>query len=279
MTRILELLGEALAFDFIRRALIVGTLLAVCCSLLGLFLVLRKQSMIGDGLAHVSFGAIALAQMLRFFVGMPLVFTIPVVVLASLAILKLNERADLHGDAAIGLVSAISVAAGILFSSLAKGYAIDPMSLLFGSILLIGRTELISSIVLTVVVSGLIVFFLGDFFMIAYDSEYARAIGLKTQRLNQLLAILTALTISIGIGVFGTLLISSLIIFPTVSAMQRTHSFRGTIVLSVAISVTCVILGIFASYLLDWPTGATIVLLNGVVFMLLFSSRLVIGRR
>jgi zinc transport system permease protein len=270
MVNVISLIVEAVQYDFILKALLVGSLIAVCCSFLGIFLVLKKYSLIGDGLAHVSFATVALALLLA---ASPLLVSIPLVILSSFVIMKLNEKADLHGDAAIGLVSSFAVAAGVLISSVAQGFNVDLFSYLFGSILVIGNLDVIMSVILSAVVILLIIFFYNDLFAITYDEEFAGVIGLNTRAMNYLISILTSITIVLGIRVVGTMLISSMVIFPTVTALQVAKSFKSTILISTVVSVSCVISGVFLSFVLNLPTGATIVMLNAVCFVVFFSLK------
>jgi ABC-type Mn2+/Zn2+ transport system permease subunit len=270
MTTMIETLAEAFRYDFVWRALTAGSLIAVSCSLLGIFLVLRKYSLIGDGLAHVSFAAAALSILLS---ASPLLVTIPFVVLASFGILALNERAGIHGDAAIGLVSSFSVALGVIIASLAKGFNVDLMSYLFGSILVISSLDVAVSVTLSVVIIATVFVFYKSLFAISYDEEYARVIGIPVKRINYLIIVLTAVTISLGIRVVGTMLVSSLIIFPAVTALQTAKSFRGAILTATVISMSCVIAGVLVSYLFNLPTGGTIVVLNAICFIVFFARR------
>lgn len=267
MNNIVQSITEAVQYDFILKALLVGSLIAICCSLLGVFLVLKKFSLIGDGLAHVSFASVAIALL---FSASPLLVSIPMAILASFIILKLNEKADLHGDAAIGLVSSFAIAAGVLIASLANGFNVDLMSYLFGSILVISDADVIISIILSTVVILLVFLFYNNLFAITYDEEFARVIGLNTRFMNYLIAVLTSITIAIGIRIVGTMLISSLIVFPTVTALQISKGFKGTMLISAIVSVLCVIFGVFISYLFSLPTGAAIVMLNAVIFIVFF---------
>ncbi len=266
----MNLLVEAFQFDFMRKALLVGILIAISCSFLGVFLVLKRFSMIGDGLAHVSFATVAIALL---FAASPLLVSIPIVILASFAILRLNEKTDLHGDAAIGLVSSLSIAIGVLIASLAQGFNVDLMSYLFGSILVISNLDVIISVILSTVVVALVVVFYNSLFAMTYDEEFSQVIGINTKMGHYLLAVLTSITVALGIRVVGTMLISSLIIFPTITALQVSKSFKGTIAIASAVSISSVILGVMASYVLNLPTGATIVLLNGIFFGLFFLAR------
>jgi len=267
MENMISLIIEAVQFDFMLKALLVGSLIAVCCSFLGIFLVLKKYSMIGDGLAHVSFATIAIALLLS---ASPLLVSIPLVIMASFLILKLNEKADLHGDAAIGLVSSFAVAVGVLISSVAKGFNVDLFSYLFGSILVISNLDVILSVALSMAVIFMIFFYYNSLFAITYDEEYGKVIGLNTKTLNYLISVLTSITIVLGIRIVGTMLISSMIIFPTVTALQISRGFKSTIFISSLISITTVVIGVFLSYIMNLPTGATIVLLNGICFAVFF---------
>lgn len=270
MGNVVQMINEMLYYDFILKALLVGSLIAVCCSFLGIFLVLKKFSLIGDGLAHVSFATVAIALL---FSASPLLVSIPLVIFASFLILKLNEKADLHGDAAIGLVSSFSIAAGVIIASMARGFNVDLMSYLFGSILVISNTDVVISIILSVVVIFMVFYFYHSLFAITYDEEFAKVIGLNTKTMNYLMAVLTSITIALGIRVVGTMLISSLIIFPTVTALQVSNGFKSTILISALVSVCCVIMGVFFSFIFNLPTGAVIVMLNASCFALFFGIK------
>lgn len=261
---VFNMIIQSLQYSFMQRAIIVGILIAVCSSLLGIFLVLKKFSMIGDGLAHVSFATVAIALLLN---QSPLYLSIPIVILASMLILKLNEKTQLHGDAAIGLVSSFSVAFGVLIASMSKGFNVDLFSFLFGSILLISKSDVVLSVILAVLVVSTIVFFYKDLFAITHDESFASVMGINTNRMNTLIAVLTAVTIVLGIRVVGTMLISSLIVFPTVTALQVSRSFLSTIVISTVISVASVIIGVIGSFVLNLPSGASIVMVNAIFFL------------
>jgi len=270
LTDIFELIKEALSYSFMQRAIIVGVFIALSSALLGIFLVLKKYSMIGDGLAHVSFATVAIA----LFLGTsPLLISIPIVILSSIFIMQLNEKAGLHGDAAIGLVSSFSVALGVLISSVAGGFNIDLFSYLFGSILAIKDSDMYLSIVLAGFVIALVVFFYNDLFAVTHDEEFASVIGIRTKLMNYLIATLASITIVLGIRVVGTMLISSMIVFPTVTALQVSRSFKSTIVISALISVAAVIIGVLTSYVLNFPSGATIVMVNAFVFIVFFALK------
>ncbi len=272
---LLQTLTEALQYGFIQKALVAGSMVAISCSFLGIFLVLKKFSMIGDGLAHVSFATIAIAL---FFGMAPLALSIPLVMLASFAILKVNQKADMYGDAAIGLIASFSIALGVMISSLSQGFNVDLFSYLFGSILVIETSDVWISVVLSVLILVLGILYYPRFFAMTHDEEYAEAIGLDTNRLNAMISVLTAVTIVLGIKIVGTMLISSLIIFPTVTALQAGRGFKATILISAFVSVMSVILGVFSSYLFNVPTGASIVMLNGVFFVMALAGKRILAR-
>lgn len=250
-------------YGFIKRAVIAGSFVAVTCSLLGVFLVLRRFSMIGDGLSHVTFGSVALGLFLNIY---PLYVSIPIVMLSSIGILKLTKR-SLHGDAAIGIVSSIGIASGIILASVAGGFNVDLFSYLFGNILSISDAEAIISIVLSIVVLIVIFLFYHDIVAVTFDEEYAGVLGIKTKRINMIIILLTAITVVLAMKIVGILLVSSLIIFPPVSAFKIARSFRTVLIASIIIALLSIITGIFISFIADMPTGATIVLTNFIFFL------------
>ncbi|QVK18696.1 metal ABC transporter permease [Mycoplasmatota bacterium] len=270
MNETIQLLLEAITSTFILKALLVGILVAISSSFLGIFLVLKKYSMIGDGLAHVSFATIAIA----LFLGItPLYVSIPLVILASILILKLNEKAEIHGDAAIGLVASFSVALGYLIASYSSGFNVNLSSYLFGSILLVTNLDVILSIILSIVVTITVLFLYNSLFALTYDEEFSKVLGLNTKRLNYIISILTSLTIVLGIRVVGTMLISSLIIFPTVTALQVSKGFKSTIKISLIVSILSIIIGVLLSIIINSPTGSTIVVVNGFFFIAFYLKK------
>jgi len=268
-------LQEALQYTFIQRALLAGSFIALNCSLLGVFLVLRRFSLIGDGLAHVAFGAIGLGLLLQ---AHPIYVAAPLVMLASVGILALTEKAKIHGDAAIGLVSALGVATGVMLASIGRGFNVDLFSYLFGSILAISAGEVILSVLLSVVMLVAVALFLHDLFAVTFEEEYAKVLGVKTRRVTYMLTLCTALTVVLGIRVVGTMLVSSLIIFPAATALQLARGFKAALVIAALAAVGSVVLGIFLSFLGNLPTGATIVYVNFVFFAMAFFSARVSGR-
>lgn len=250
---------EFLSYGFIQRALAAGSFIAVLCSMLGVLLVLRRLSLIGDGLAHVTFGSVALGLVLRVS---PLYTSIPVVMLSSIGILKLTERARIYGDAAIGVVSSIGIAAGVLLASAAGGLNADLLGYLFGNILAVSPGEVYTSIGLSCLAISSIFFYYNEIFSITFDEEFAEASGINTEKINTLLALLTSITVVLTMKVVGIMLTSALLILPAVTALQVSRGFKHTIALAAVTGVLSVISGILLSFALDLPAGATIVLMN-----------------
>ena len=270
-------LSEMMSYTFMQRALIVGLLISICAALVGVSLVLRKSSMIGDGLSHTTFGAFAVATACSIA---PLWFAIPVVITASFLILKLSNSKKSNGDALIALLSASSLAIGVMAISLTKGVNIDLNSYLFGSILSIGWNDVWLSLALTIVVVLLYLFAHNRIFAITFDEDFAKASGIKTSVYDAIFAIICSLVVVLGMRLLGALLISSLIIFPTLIAMQFSKSFSRVVVCSVLISVVNFVLGLTISYLIASPTGATVVIVNLVVLVIAYIVRkLILGKR
>ena len=255
---------EAFSYGFMQRALIVGILISLCAALIGVSLVLKKNSMIGDGLSHVGFGAFACATVLNFS---PLEFSIPIVIIVSFLILKINDNAKLYNDAKIALVSTSSLAIGTLLISL-YGVNNDINSYLFGSILSLNSHDVIISIILSLFVIVLYLLTYNNIFAITFDEKFASSIGINTKLYNMIFAILCSIVVVLGMRLMGALLISSLIIFPTISSMQLFKSFKKVVLSSIFISILAFIIGLILSYVFALPTGATIVLVNLVIFIL-----------
>ena len=246
------------------RAAVVGVLVSLCAALLGVSLVLKRYSMIGDGLSHVGFGALAVASAL----GMaPLALSIPVVMAAAVLLLRLSSRAKLKGDALIAMISAGALAVGVIVLSLSNGTTGDVNNYLFGSVLAMTGEDVWLSVALAVVVLVLFGVFYRKMFAVTFDETFARATGEKVEAYHLLLACLTALTIVLGMRVMGAMLISSLIIFPALTAMQVCRSFRSVTICAAILSVVCFMAGLCASYLLDTPTGASVVVANIAAFL------------
>ncbi len=259
---------EIFSYSFMQRALVSGLLIAVLCAVLGVFLVLRRLSLIGDGLAHVTFGSVALALALN---TQPLFVTIaalPLVLLSSLGILRLTEKARIFGDAAIGVVSAAGIAVGVILAGISGGFNVDLFSYLFGNILAISSAETLLAIILFLLVTGVVLFYYNELFAITFDEELARSSGIRVERINAILALLTALTVVLAMKVVGILLVSALLIIPAVTALQVARSFRATIIAASLFAAFSVIAGIALSFVLNLPTGGLIVLLNIALLLL-----------
>jgi zinc transport system permease protein len=257
-------LTDFFQYGFIQRALIAGSFIGILCSTLGVFLVLRRFSLIGDGLAHATFGSVALALLLKMS---PLYVSIPLVMICSVGILKLTERARLYGDAAIGVVSSLGIAGGVMLSSIAGGFNVDLFSYLFGSILSISKAEVVISIVLSVLVILIIIFYYNELLSITYDEDSAKVSGINTKVINLIFVLLTAVTVVLSMKVVGIMLISALLIFPAVTALQIARSFKAVMTVASVSALAAVISGIVSSFFLDLPTGATIVFINFFFFI------------
>ena len=255
---------EMFSYSFMTRAFIVGILISLCASLIGVSLVLRRNSMIGDGLSHVGFGAFAIATILGLA---PLEFAIPIVVIVSFFILKLNDNSKIHGDSAIALISASSLAIGTFAISVTKGVNTDINNYLFGSILSINEIDIIVSIVLSILVILLYIISYNKIFVITFDEKFAKSIGINTNFYNMVFASLCSIVVVLGMRLMGSLLISSLIIFPTLSSMQYFKKFKSVVISSVFIAVISFTIGLVVSYNYSTPTGATIVIINLIVFI------------
>lgn len=254
---------EMMSYPFMVRAFIVGVLVSLCASLLGSSLVLKRYSMIGDGLSHVGFAALAIAYPFGFS---PLYISIPACIAAAFFLLQLKSSAKIKGDAATALMCSGALAVGVMVISLTTGMNTDVCNYMFGSILAMSRSDLYLSVILSVVVLVLFVVFYERIFAVTFDETFAAATGTDSRKYNVIIAILTAVTVVLGMRMMGTLLISSLIVFPSLTAMRVTKRFRTTIVLSAVIAVCCFLAGLCFSYLRSVPTGACIVVVDILVF-------------
>lgn len=266
---------DMFSYDFIVKAFIVGICIAVSSSLLGVNMVLKNKSMIGDGLSHVAFGACAIALALNWA---PLLVTIPIVMIASFLILKLSEKNKIHGDALIALLATSSLAIGYIIIH-TGGVNIDINSYLYGSIYGISNTDMILSIILLVIVVGSFVLFYNRIFSVTFDEDFSKSTGIKTELYSIIISILCSLTVVIGMKVMGTLLVSSLILFPVISAKQIFKTYKGVVITSVVTSVICFIIGLILNYYVDMPVGATIVVVNLGLFIIMLITGTLMRRR
>ena len=265
MNGILEKFLEMWQYQFMVKALVVGVVLAVTAGLIGVSLVLRRKAMIGDGLSHVGFGAFAIATVIGV---MPLQFALPIVILAAILILQVNQKSKVDADALIAMLSAGALAVGTLVISVVKGVNTDINNYLFGSILALDDLDVVVGVIFSIVVILFFIVKYHEIFAMTFDENFAKSIGLKTERLNTIFATLCAVIVVLGMRLVGALLISSLIIFPTVTAMQVVKSFKAVVFTSVIVSVFCMVMGIIFSYFVATPTGATIVIFNVMAFLL-----------
>ena len=270
-----ETLLEMLSYPFMVRAFVVGILVALCSALLGVSLVLKRYSMIGDGLSHVGFGAMAVAAAAN---AAPLAVAIPVVIVAAVLLLRISGSSRIKGDAAIALISTSSLAIGVMVISMTTGMNTDVYNYMFGSILAMSQEDVALSVTLAVVVLALYIFFYQKIFAITFDETFARATGVKAGPYNTLIAVLTAVTIVLGMRMMGALLISSLIIFPALTAMRACRTFRSVTIHAAVISVVCLAAGLLMSYLGGTPAGASVVMANIAALILYSLAGLIRGR-
>ena len=271
----MNVLSEMLSYPFMVRALFGGMLVSLCASLLGVSLVLKRYSMIGDGLSHVSFGALSIALAMGWS---PLKVSIPVVVLAAFFLLRITENSRIKSDAAIAMISASSLAIGIIVTSLTTGMTTDVSSYMFGSILAMTKEDVALSAVLCIIVLGLFVLCYNQVFAVTFDENFAKATGVNVGAYNMLISVLTAVTIVLGMRMMGAMLISSLVIFPCLTSMRVFKSFTSVVVSSGILSLLCFLLGMMASYQFSMPAGASVVVVNLIAFGL-FSMWQVLGKK
>lgn len=258
------------SFSFVQYAFIVGVLISLCSSLLGVTLVLKRFSFIGDGLSHVAFGAMAIAAVLNLSNNMYLV--LPFTVIAAILLLRTGKNTKIQGDAAIAVISVSSLALGYLlmnvFSSSAN-LAGDVCSTLFGStsILTLTKAEVYLCVILSIAVIAAFVVFYNKIFAVTFDENFAQAVGTHASLYNLVIAVIIAIIIVLAMNLVGSLLISALVIFPALSAMRILRSFKSVIICSAAVSVVCSVSGLLISILAGTPVGSTIVAVNLFVFV------------
>lgn len=269
-------------YPFIRYAMIVGVLIALCSSLLGVTLVLKRYSFIGDGLSHVAFGALAIGTI--FQIENDMVVVLPITVIAAILLLWTGQNAKIKGDAAIAMISVASLAIGYLIMnvfSTSANISGDVCSTLFGatSILTLSQLDVWISVIMSVVVVTIFILCYNRIFAVTFDETFATATGTSAKKYNLLIAVITAIIIVLAMNLVGSLLISALVIFPALSAMRIFRSFRWVIICSAVLSMLCAATGILVSILADTPAGATIVVVNILVFFLCAVTGMILGRR
>ena len=265
-----------LQYQFIERAIIAALFLGILCAVIGVFLVLRKMSLIGDGLAHISFGAIAVGIVFGFY---PLITAIPLVIIASLIIYALTRKHIIEGDAIIGILASLGLSIGVILSSIATGFNVDIFSYLFGNILAITALELNYIIIVSITILSIIILFYQEFMAISFNPEQAKISGLPVIALDILFSIITAITVLISVKLAGALLVSALIILPASASLQISKSFKNTILIAIIFSFISIITGIFISLILNIPTGATIVTVNSIIFFFILIIKLAISKQ
>ena len=270
MTHILQELSFYLSYPFVRYALIVGVLIALCSSLLGVTLVLKRFSFIGDGLSHVAFGAMAVATIFKLVNN---TIIMPVTIIAAVLLLRTGQNTKIKGDAAIAMLSVSALAVGYLVMNIfstSANVSGDVCSTLFGSttILTLTEGEVISCIIMSVLVVAFFILFYNRIFAVTFDENFTKAIGKNAEGYNLMIAVITAVIIVLAMSLVGSLLISALIIFPALSAMRVARSFKGVVVYAAILSVVGAFFGIVLSILCSTPVGATIVILDLILFFI-----------
>ena len=280
MTAVFDQLVLYFTYPFVRYALVAGVLIALCSSLLGVTLVLKRFSFIGDGLSHVAFGAMAVAAVAGFTNEMP--FVLLVTILCAVLLLGAGQNAKIKGDAAVAMISVGALAIGYLLMNLfstSANLSGDVCSTLFGStsILTLTQTEVWLCVVLSIVVVALFVLFYNKIFAVTFDENFAKATGTKANAYNLLIALIVAVIIVLAMNLVGSLLISALVIFPALSAMRVFKSFKSVTICSAVLSVICAVLGILISILQGTPVGSTIVAVDIVAFVIFSFAGVVHG--
>ena len=255
---------QMFSYSFMVRAFITGLFISACASIIGVSLVLKHYSMMGDGLSHVGFGTLAIAVVLN---QSPLYLSLPVVMLCAFLLLSLSKRSKIHADAAIALISTSALALGVMLLSVTTGMNTDVCNYLFGSILGMKISDMYLTISLCSVIIVLYVLFYPKIFAITFDETFAKASGLKVKYYNLALALMSAVIITLGMRMMGALLISNLIVIPALTAMRVCRSFKNVVLYSLAISLFCFATGLYVSYEFSTPTGASIVLINVALFL------------
>ena len=281
MSEILIKLQSYFGYPFVRYALIVGVLIALCSSLLGVTLVLKRFSFIGDGLSHIAFGVMAVATI--FNLSSDIILVMPVTIFTAILLLRTGQNTKIKGDAAIAMLSVGSLAVGYLILNLfstSANVSGDVCSTLFGStsILTLTKGEVWVCIIMSIVVVFLFCFYYNKIFAVTFDEQFAKAIGVRAERYNLLIAVVTAIIIVLAMNLVGSLLISALIIFPALSSMRIIQSFKGVVICSAIISVCCAISGMLVSILFSTPVGSTIVVANIIIFFISCSIEKILRR-
>ena len=255
---------ELLTYPFVYRALVAGALISVCASVLGVILVLKHYSLIGHGLSEIGFASLSVASAL----GLPVMLvSAPAVIVASFVIMYVSQRFRTAGDIAIAIASSTALALGVLVSSL-TGQTSAVSSYLFGSVLAVSDGDMVLAVILSVLVMGVFVVFYNRLFLITYNEDYARSLGINTSFYQLIISVLTALVVVMGMRITGTLLISGIIILPAVTAKRLASGFRSLVIMSGIISLLCFVLGLVLSFMINLPAGAGVILVNTAILIL-----------
>ncbi|MCL2384173.1 MAG: metal ABC transporter permease [Oscillospiraceae bacterium] len=269
----IETILVILSHPFMQRAILVGSLVSISAALLGVILVLKRYAMIGDGLSHVGFGFISVALALEHFFAFgwaPLWITMPGVLVVAIILLKIKNNSKIKSDSAIALVSSSALAIGVAVTSWSTGMNLDTCNILFGSILGVTQSDLWISVISSILIGILFILYYRKLFAVTFDEDFAKASGLRARRYGDLIAILTGMIIVIGMTVMGTLLISSIIVFPALTSMRIFKSFKSVVISSGVISLVSFLIGIYLSFVHDISAGAMIVLVN-LAFFIIFT--------
>lgn len=262
----IQVINEMLSHAFIQRAVLVGSIISLCAALLGVSLVLKRYSMIGDGLSHVGFGILTVAA--AFGYSSPLYIAVPCVTIAAILLLKIGNNSRIKSDSAIALISSSALAIGVAVTSVTTGMNTDVCNFMFGSILAMSKSDVYLSIGVCIVVAILFVVYYRKMFTVTFDESFARASGLNAGRYTNIIAVLTALIIVVGMRMMGVMLISSIIIFPALTSMRIFKTFKKVVISSGIVSVVSFFMGIYLSYVYNISTGAMIVIVNLVLFII-----------
>ena len=261
MSEILNLLS----YTFMQRAILCGIAISFSAALIGVILTLKNYSMIGHGLGEVGFVAVALAMALNL---PPIGVAIPIVIISAIIIMFISQKKGESADIIIALVATGALAIGVIITSATSGFGTDTYNYMFGSILAMTQSDVILSVIITVLSIGIYLVFYNRLFLVTFDEKYAKASGISVTFYQFLIALITALVVVVGMRMMGTMLISSLIVFPAIIAKKFTTSFKGLVVMSVITSILCFLIGIFTSFFLNMPTGAGIVLVYLVLLVI-----------
>ena len=261
---------EMLSFDFMQRAILAGLLVGLVCPAIGVFIILRKQSLIGDGLGHIAFTGVAAGWLAGVY---PVVSATVLTVLAAVGIEELRFRRPAYADMVLAIFAYTGVACAVILSSMAKTSAVNLFGYLFGSIMTVSFQDVAAIALLTITVLAVLGLFFKEFLFVTFDEEVARVSGLPIRRINLLLAVLTALTVSVAMRVVGILMVSALMVIPAAASLQLSKSFRATLLNAILISEVSVVAGLLTSFLFNFASGGTIVLVAAFFFFAAFILR------